>query len=64
MVKRICIIFPDGSVSIMAGPVDKAEPLNQARRECLLFNRGEKDKSEMASFGEIDVDLMSFKERC
>lgn len=64
MVKRICIIFPDGSVSIMAGAADKAEPLNQARRECSLFNRGERDVNETASFGEIDVDLMSFKERC
>lgn len=64
MVKRICIIFPDGSLSIMAGAADRAEPLNQARRECAAFNRGEKDKTEKASFGEIDVDLMSFKERC
>ncbi len=64
MVKRICIIFPDGSLSIMSGAADRAEPINQARRECAAFNKHETDKAEMASFGEIDVDLMSFKERC
>lgn len=63
MVKRIAIIFPDASVSIMAGAHDSAQAINQARRETRLFNRGETEPAKLAQFGEIEVDLMSFRER-
>lgn len=63
MVKRIAILFPDQSLTIIAGTGGEAAAVIQARKECLLFNKGERDPKELAMFGEIDVDLMSFKER-
>lgn len=63
MVKRIAILFPDASLSIMTGQDGENAALAQARRETALFNKGERDKSQLAMFGEIEVDIMSFKER-
>ena len=63
MVKRIAIIFPDQSVSLMSPVGGEAAALNRARREVELFNKGERDATERAQFGEIEVDLMSFKEK-
>ena len=63
MVKRIAIIFPDQSVSLMS-PVDgEIAAVARARRETASFNKGERDPAELAQFGEIEVDLMSFKQR-
>ena len=62
MVKRIAIIYPDASISVMAGAHDSAKAINQARREVRLFNKGEAAPAARAQFGEIEVDLMSFKE--
>lgn len=64
MVKRIAILFPDASLSIMTGQEGENAALAQARRETAIFNKGERNKSERAMFGEIEIDLMSFKERC
>lgn len=61
MVKRICIIFPDQSLSIMAGSA--AWAVIQARKETAIFNKGEKDTIKLAQFGEIEIDLMSFREK-
>lgn len=63
MVKRIAILFPDASLSIMSGQDGEVAAAAQARRECALFNKGERNKSELAQWGEIEIDLMSFKER-
>lgn len=63
MVKRIAIIFPDQSVSIMSPAGGEAEALARARRETKTFNKGERDVAELAQFGEIEVDLMSFKQK-
>jgi hypothetical protein len=62
MVKRIAIIFPDASISIMPGSHDSAQAINQARREVRLFNRHETEPAKMAQFGEIEINLMSFRE--
>lgn len=63
MVKRICIIFPDGSLSIMPKMENEQQQLNAARDEARGFNRGEKNRSELAMIGEIEINLTSFKER-
>lgn len=63
MVKRMAILFPDASLSIISGQQSDAAQIIQARKECALFNKGEKNPKELAMFGEIEVDLMSFKER-
>lgn len=64
MVKRIAILFPDASLSIMTGQDGENAALAQARRECAIFNKGERNLTERAMFGEIEINLMSFKERC
>jgi hypothetical protein len=61
MVKRLCVLYPDGSVSIMSPQDGEASATNRARRECAGYNKGERDLGNLAQFGEIDVDLMSFK---
>lgn len=63
MVKRIAILFPDASLTIVSGQGGEAAAVIQARKECRLFNKGERDPKELAMFGEIEVNLMSFKER-
>lgn len=62
MVKRLCVLYPDGSVSIMSlQDGNAASSTNRARRECLSYNKTARDATELAEFGEIDIDLMSFK---
>lgn len=63
MVKRIAILFPDASLTVMTGQDGEAAALVQARKECTLFNKGERDLTQRAMFGEIEINLMSFKER-
>ena len=63
MVKRLCVLFPDGSLNLMSNEEGEAVALKRARRECTIYNKGERDPKALAMFGEIDVDLMSFKER-
>lgn len=63
MVKRIAILFPDASLTIVSGQEGEAAAVNQARRECALYNKRETNPNELASFGEIEIDLNSFKER-
>lgn len=63
MVKRIAILFPDASLGIMSGQGGEAAAIIQARKECQFFNRQERDPKQLAQFGEIEVDLMSFRER-
>lgn len=63
MVKRICIMFPDGSLSV--APNDgrtENDLLAGVRREATLYNRGETDAKNKATIGAIEVDLMSFRE--
>lgn len=62
MVKRMCVLFPDGSLNVMSNEKGEASARVAARRECQIWNKGEKDPSRLAMFGEIEVDLMSFKE--
>lgn len=63
MVKRFCILFPDGSVSVISNQDGEAAALGRARRECKLLNKNERDSAECATFGEIEISLTSFKER-
>lgn len=63
MVKRICVLFPDASLSIISGQRGDAHAVNEARDECARWNKGEKKPERLAQFGEIEIDLMSFKER-
>ena len=63
MVKRIAILFPDASLTIMSGQGGEAAAVIQARKETALFNKRERDPKQLAQFGEIEIDLMSFKER-
>jgi len=62
-VRRFCILYPDGSVMILPGNMGEGDALAQAREECRIMNKGERDPHRKASFGEITVDLVSFKER-
>jgi hypothetical protein len=61
MVKRIAILFADASLTIISGQLSEAAQLAQARLETSLFNKGERNPAKLATFGEIDIDLMSFK---
>jgi len=63
MVKRICVMFPDGSLQVFSGQNSEAANVAEARRTVKHLNRGERDKNELAQFGQIEVDLMSFRER-
>jgi hypothetical protein len=63
MVKRFCVMFPDGSVSVMTHQDGEAAALARARRECKLFNKGERDKEAHATFGEIEISLTSYREK-
>ncbi len=62
MVKRICIIFPDQSLTILSSTNGEAAALAQARAELKIWNRDK--RQPQALMGEIDINLMSFKERC
>jgi hypothetical protein len=62
MVKRICIIYPDASLAVMSGQEGPVVAVNTARKLCRGYNRQAPDKKDHAQFGEIEVDLMSFKE--
>ncbi len=62
MVRRVCIMFPDGSISVMPNGDGETAARVQAFREAARFNKGERDDRERAQFGLIEVDLMSFKE--
>lgn len=62
MVKRLCVLYPDGSVSIISPQDGEASATNRARRECAGYNKGERDLTKRAMIGEIAIDLMSFKE--
>lgn len=64
MVKRVCVLYPDGSLTLVAAGRSEAAQVNEARRLRDGFNKGERNKAELASFGEVEVDLMSFRERC
>lgn len=63
MVKRICVQYPDGSLMIVPRLENEQQELNVARDEKRGFNRGEKNRSELAMIGEIEINLTSFKER-
>lgn len=63
MVKRICVLFPDASLTIVSGQKGEAAAVIEARNECAMWNKGERKPERLAQFGEIEVDLMSFKER-
>lgn len=63
MVKRIAMLFPDASLTIMSAQNGEAAALAQARREMAIFNKGEKVSTNLVQVGEIEVDLMSFKQR-
>ena len=61
MVKRLCVLFPDGSLSLISPQEGEAIATNGARRECALYNKGERDPLKLAQFGEIEINLMSFR---
>lgn len=61
MVKRLCVLYPDGSLNLMSPQDGDTLATIRARRECALYNKGERDPILLAQFGEIDVNLMSFK---
>lgn len=61
MVKRLCVLYPDGSLTIQSPQPGEATAVNRARRECIGYNKGERDDRKHAEFGEIEIDLMSFK---
>lgn len=61
-VKRICVMFPDGSINVYSGKVYPGQELNDARRERDNFNKLERNPRLHAAIGEIMVDLGSFKE--
>lgn len=63
MVKRIAVMFPDGSLNVISGQKSEAAALAEARAERDVWNKGEKDQRRLAAMGEIEVDLGSFKER-
>lgn len=58
MVKRIAVVFPDGSINVVSGAKSEAQALHEARREKEVWNKGERDKSKHAM-----IDLNSFRER-
>lgn len=63
MVTRLCVMYPDGSINLMkSAGRHPTEQKNEAREEARQFNRGETDAAKLATFGEIKVDLGSFKE--
>lgn len=62
MVRRICIIFPDQSITVFSGAIGEGKALAQAREELKIWNKD--TRQPPAQMGEINVDLMSFKERC
>ncbi len=61
MAKRICIIFPDQSVTLFSAAEGEAKALALARSELAIWNKD--PRQPRAQMGEIEVDLMSFKER-
>lgn len=61
MVKRICIIFPDQSLTICSPVGGEAKALAAARHELSVWNKDARQPK--AQMGEIEVDLGSFKER-
>jgi hypothetical protein len=63
MVKRIAVLFPDGSMNVYSGSKSEAAQLAEGRHERDTWNKGERDAAKFAQMGEIEVDLMSFKER-
>jgi hypothetical protein len=63
MVKRLCVIYPDGSLHLMSNEDGEAAAINRARRRARTYNEGETDPRSLAAFGEIMVDLMSFREK-
>lgn len=63
MVKRVAIIFPDGSLNVMSSIEGEAAATAQARREAAAYNKGERDASKRAYFGVLDVDLTGFREK-
>jgi hypothetical protein len=63
MVKRFCVMYPDGSVNVMTHQDGEAKALSMARRECKLFNKGARDNEEHATFGEIEISLTSYREK-
>lgn len=63
MVRRFCVLFPDGSVNVMSAEGGEAAALSRARQECARYNKGETDDARRAAFGEIEVSLTSFRER-
>lgn len=63
MVKRFCVMFPDGSVNVMSHQDGESRALALARRECALFNKGETEPDRLATFGEIEISLTSYREK-
>lgn len=63
MVKRFCVMFPDGSVNVQSNQDGESAALARARMECRMFNKGERDKQQHATFGEIEISLTSYREK-
>lgn len=63
MARRICIVYPDGSMTVFAAESEGAA-LAAGRHELKIYNRGQRDQTKKAQLGEIEVDFVSFRERC
>ena len=63
MVKRYCVMFPDGSVNVMSHQEGEANARAMARKECQLYNKGVRVGEEPSTFGEIEISLTSYREK-
>lgn len=62
MVRRVCVIWPNGEIDVVSSEDGERAAENTARDLVEFFNKGARGANELAQFGTIEVDLMSFKE--
>ena len=62
MVKRYCVLFPDGSLNVHSNQNGDNAAAVEASRERDFYNKGERDPTKRAAYGLIDIDIVSFKE--
>lgn len=63
MVRKVCLIYADGSAMVYSHAGGENAALAQARGECAIVNKGERDPARRAQFGTMEIDFGSFKER-
>ncbi len=62
MVKKICVLYSDGSMNVLSGKRGEENAIAEARGEALVDNRHVKEQKDLARVGMIEVDLDSFEE--